>query len=120
MWPHFYSDLLNCVVAGLSTENEPQPKAGESTTNVSKAGKDATILIVLFVIVIIIGAAALTHHFIKKRKEKISEEGELGNGIRSADKNSQDIEKGTEMKPLIKSNNTLIVKEYSDKKDDVA
>ncbi|KAH1025505.1 hypothetical protein HUJ05_010220 [Dendroctonus ponderosae] len=111
---------VNANSKSLATENEPQPNTGESTTNVSKAGKDATILIVLFVIVIIIGAAALTHHFIKKRKEKISEQAEVGNGIRMADKNSEDIEKGTEMKPLIKSNNTLIVKEYSDKKNDAA
>ncbi|KAL1494405.1 hypothetical protein ABEB36_010008 [Hypothenemus hampei] len=90
-----------------------EPNTAESSENVKRAGKDATILVVLFVIVIVIGAAAFTHHIVKKRKQK-NEEKKSTNG---QSPNNGDIEQGTEMKPLmLKSENPVIIKEYSDEK----
>lgn len=97
-----------------------EPKTAESAKDVSTAGKDATVLIVLFVVVLVIGAAAFTHHFIKKRRA--SNDHSSINGITKdleSPKNG-DVEQGVEMKPLLNSNKPIIVKEFSDKKNEEA
>ncbi|XP_066254009.1 FK506-binding protein 5-like isoform X2 [Euwallacea similis] len=106
---------LSALSASSSSNNEPS--AGESAENVSNRSKDATILVVLFVVVLVIGAAAFTHHFIKKRKQKNEEVKTLRNGDMETAKQSGDVEKGVEMKPLLNSNDKpVIVKEFSDTK----
>lgn len=117
------------IYSFVDKSSDSEPSTGESSQTVSKAGagKDTTILVVLFAVVVVIGGAAFAYNFIKKRKERSSENNDGVNGIRKSlqnlvsgnEKRASDVEQGTEMKPLMKTESPVLVKEFSDVKKDV-